>query len=192
MKSTILASVKLTAICLVFLSVVYPALIWAVAQVSPNQGKGFVVNDEPSPNKGSRYYYTNIAQSFTEDKYFWSRPSAVGYNAAGSAGSNKGPSNAEYLKQVSERIDTFMVHHPYLSRKEVPAEMVTASGSGLDPDISVQLANVQVKRIATARHLEEKKVQELVRLQTQKPLLGIFGPSKINVLQLNMALDQIK
>src|SRR5437879_2650697 len=90
--------------------------------------------------------YENVGQKFTKDKYFWVRPSAVDYNAAGSGGSNKGPSNPDYLKQVQDRIDTFMVHNPTVKKSEVPAEMVTASGSGLDPDISPAGAAVQSVR----------------------------------------------
>ena len=90
---------------------------------------------------------------FTEDIYFWGRPSCAGdgYDASSSAGSNKGPANEEYLAEVEARIDTFLLHHPYLQRKEVPAEMVTASASGLDPDITPVSAYVQVKRVAEAR-----------------------------------------
>ena len=89
------------------------------------------------------------------------------------------------------RIDTFLVHHPYLGRKEVPAEMVTASGSGLDPDITPQSARVQVKRVAAARHLDEQAVASLVEQSIQRPLLGIFGPAKVNVLKLNVSLDEL-
>ena len=107
----------------------------------------------------------NVGQMFTEDIYFWGRPSCAGdgYDASSSAGSNKGPTNEEYLAEVEARIDTFLLHHPYLQRKEVPAEMVTASASGLDPDIT----------------------------PVEKPLLGLFGTAKVNVLKLNIALEKI-
>ena len=90
------------------------------------------------------------------------------------------------------RIDTFLVHHPYLSRKDVPAEMVTASASGLDPNITPQCAYVQVKRVAQARGLTENQVKEIVDQSVEKPLLGIFGTEKINVLKLNIALEENK
>ena len=98
---------------------------------------------------------------FTEDIYFWGRPSCAGdgYDASSSAGSNKGPANEEYLAEVEARIDTFLLHHPYLQRKEVPAEMVTASASGLDPDITPASAYVQVKRVAEARGMDEATVR---------------------------------
>ncbi len=136
--------------------------------------------------------YANIGQKFTEDKYFWSRPSAVDYNAAGSAGSNKGPSNPDYLKLVQERIDSFIVHNPGVKKEEIPAELVTASGSGLDPDLSPYGAKVQVKRIAAIRKIDEAKIISLIDNQTEKPLLGFMGPAKVNVLKLNIELDKLK
>lgn len=91
---------------------------------------------------------------------------------------------------MESRIDTFLVKHPYLKREEVPADIVTASGSGLDPDISVASAYVQVKRVAEARGMSEEAVKAIVEKVKQGPLLGMFGPSKVNVLKLNMALDE--
>ena len=136
----------------------------------------------------------NVGQMFTKDIYFWGRPSCAGngYDAANSCGSNKGPTNPEYLAEVNARIDTFLVHHPYLKRKDVPAEMVTASGSGLDPDITPQSAHVQVKRVAGARHIDEHLVASIVEQSIQRPLLGLFGPEKVNVLKLNVALDKLR
>lgn len=137
-------------------------------------------------------YYANIGQTFTQDRYFYSRPSAVGYNSAGSGGSNKGPSNPDYLATVQARIDTFLVHNPGTEKKDIPVELVTASGSGLDPDITFKSAIVQVKRIASIRKLPEQTVQQLIAKNTEGPLLGMFGPEKVNVLKLNIALDQLK
>lgn len=102
----------------------------------------------------------------------------------------KDPTNPEYLEEVEVRIDTFLVHHPYLKRNEVPAEMVTASGSGLDPHITPQSAEVQIKRVAKARGMQEDKVRKIVEENTEAPLLGLFGTAKVNVLKLNVALDQ--
>jgi K+-transporting ATPase ATPase C chain len=160
--------------------------MWGIAQTAPNKGNGFVIKKE------GKTYYANIAQKFTDDKYFWSRPSAVDYNAAGSAGSNKGPTNPDYLAVVQERIDTFMAHNPDVKKLDIPSELVTASGSGLDPDISTQGAMVQVARIAKIRNISADAVTALIKKQTQKPLLGILGPEKINVLKLNIELDNIK
>jgi len=186
MKTNIFPAIKLTVITLVFFAGVYTAVIWGVAQLAPNGGKGEVITAQ------GKKYYANVGQTFTEDRYFYSRPSAVGYNAAGSGGSNKGPSNPEYLETVQARIDTFLVHNPGVDKKDIPVELVTASGSGLDPDITSQSALVQVKRIAAVRKLSPEIVQQLVAKKTEGPLLGMFGPEKINVLKLNIALDGLK
>jgi len=186
MKTNIFPAIKLTALALVFFAGVYTAVIWGVAQLAPNGGKGEIIM------AGDKKYYANIGQTFTQDQYFNSRPSAVGYNAAGSGGSNKGPSNPEYLAVVQARIDTFLVHNPGVEKKDIPVELVTASGSGLDPDITSKSALVQVKRIAAIRKVSEETVTQIIAKNTEGPLLGLFGPEKINVLKLNVALDALK
>lgn len=186
MKNNIFPAIKLTLIMIVFFAVLYPITVWGVAQLSSNQGKGEVIEHN------DKTYYSNIGQSFTDDKYFWSRPSAVNYNAAGSGGSNKAASNEQYLAQVQARIDTFLVHNPEVKKSDIPVDLITASGSGLDPNFSVQAAKVQVKRIAKIRNIDESKLLELIDNETDKPLLGLFGPEKINVLKLNIALDNLK
>ncbi len=186
MKKELLPSIKLTLAFAFFFCVCYIALINAFSLIAPNGGKGEVVT------ANGKQYYKNIGQKFTDDKYFNSRPSAVDYNAAGAAGSNKGPSNPDYLAQVAARIDTFLVHNPGVKKEDIPSELVTASGSGLDPDISVKAANIQVKRIAAQRGIAEGNVQQLILGNTQKPLLGLFGTEKVNVLQLNIALENLK
>lgn len=186
MKKHILPAIKLTVLSILLLAVAYPLVVWGMAQFSSNQGKGKVITHN------AKTYYANMGQSFTEDKYFWSRPSAVDYNASGSGGSNKGPSNEEYLKQVEARIDTFLIHNPGVAKSEIPVDLVTASGSGLDPHISVQAAKVQVKRIAKVRGIAEGNLLQLILAKTEKPLFGLFGPEKINVLELNIALDNLK
>lgn len=187
MKKHLLVSLKLTVVMILILSGLYPLLIAGVAKLAPGNGKG-----ETLSVNGKVVGYANVGQKFTEDKYFWSRPSAVEYNAANSGGSNKGPSNPDYLKLIQERIDTFLVHNPGVKKEQIPSDMVTASGSGLDPDISVEGAKIQVKRIALVRHLDETKIYNLIDQETEQPLAGIFGPSKINVLKLNIALDNLK
>ena len=179
-------SLKLSLVLLLICVVIFPLFIALVAKLAPGGGKGETISVN-----GKVVGYANVGQKFTDDKYFWGRPSAVDYNAAGSAGSNKGPSNPDYLKTVQDRIDTFLVHNPGVKKEQIPAEMVTASGSGLDPDISPASAYVQVKRIAAVRGLPEDKVQSLVEGHVEKPLLGLLGPSKVNVLKLNVALDGI-
>lgn len=186
MKTHLLSGIKLTVLCLIFFSGTYTLFILGIAQIAPNKGKGEIVE------VNGKKQYLNIGQSFTHAKYFNSRPSAVAYNAAGSGGSNKGPSNLEYLTEVQKRIDTFLIQNPEIKKGEIPAELVTASGSGLDPNISVEGAKIQVKRIAKIRNIDEQKLAHLITENTEKPLLGFFGPEKINVLKLNISLDKLK
>jgi len=186
MKKNLLISLKLTLVMLVICAVLYPLLIAGIGKATKGGGKGETVSVN-----GKVVGYANIGQKFTDDKYFWSRPSAVDYNAAGSAGSNKGPSNPDYLKIVQDRIDTFLAHNPGVKKEEIPADLVTASGSGLDPDISPASAYVQVSRIATVRGLSEEKVKTLVDRHVDNPFLGL-GPSKVNVLKLNVDLDNLR
>ena len=179
---------KLTLAFCVFFSVFYILILWVFAQVaSPNEG-----NAEVAMLDDKVVGAANVGQMFTKDIYFWGRPSCAGdgYDATSSAGSNKGPTNPEYLDEVKTRIDTFLVHHPYLNRADVPAEMVTASGSGLDPHITPQCAYVQVKRVAQARGWREEQVKAIVDESVEKPLLGLFGTEKVNVLKLNIALEE--
>jgi K+-transporting ATPase ATPase C chain len=184
MKSTIFTALRLTMVCLAFTGI-YTLVVFAVAQMAPNHGKGEIIVHE------GKNHYSNIGQSFTEDKYFWSRPSAADYNAAGSAGSNKGPTNPEYLKQVQARIDTFLVHNPEIKKSEIPVDLITASGSGLDPNISVKAAQIQIGRIAKIRGIHPQALQQLITQNSEKPLLGMFGPKKVNALKLNVALDKL-
>lgn len=185
---TLWKSLKITLAFCVFFSVFYILVLWIFAQFAgPNKG-----NAEVATLNGKVVGAANVGQMFTQNIYFWGRPSCAGdgYDASSSAGSNKGPTNEEYLAEVEARIDTFLVHHPYLNRKDVPAEMVTASGSGLDPDITPAGAYVQVKRVAQARGMNEADVRAIVDKTVEKPLLGLFGTEKVNVLKLNIALEE--
>lgn len=185
MKKHFLPAIKLSVVMILFFTIIYPLTVWSIAQFAPNSGKGEIIE------YNGKKYYSNIGQSFTDDKYFRSRPSAINYNAASSGGSNKGPSNEEYLAEVQARIDTFLIHNPEINKSEIPVDLVTASGSGLDPNISIQAARVQVKRIAKIRGLDESDINQLIKEQTEKPLWGLFGPEKINVLKINIALDEL-
>lgn len=187
MKKNLLISLKLTVVMILLCAVIYPLLIAGIGKLAPGDGKGLTVKVS-----GKVVGYERLGQKFTEDKYFWGRPSAVEYNAAGSGGSNKGPSNPDYLQVVKDRIDSFLVHNPGIKREQIPADLVTASGSGLDPDISSAAAYIQAKRISTIRNIPENKIKALVDSHVDKPLAGILGPSKVNVLKLNVALDELK
>jgi len=171
---------------IILCAVLFPLLIAGIGKLAPGGGKGKTLSVN-----GKVVGYELLGQKFTADKYFWGRPSAVDYNAAGSAGSNKGPSNPDYLKLVQDRIDSFLVHNPGVKKEEIPADMVTASGSGLDPDISPASAYVQVRRIAAIRKLQEEKVKALVDQHVDKPFMGL-APEKVNVLKLNIDLDNLK
>lgn len=183
-------SFRLTLVFCVFFAVCYVLILWVFARFAgPNGG-----NAEVATLHGKVVGAAHVGQAFTEDIYFWGRPSCAGegYDASGSAGSNKGATNPGYLAEVEARIDTFLVHHPYLSREEVPAEMVTASGSGLDPHITPACAYVQVERVAKARGMSEEAVRTIVERAVERPFLGLFGTEKVNVLKLNIALEQSK
>lgn len=188
MKTNLFPALKLTLLCIMFLVIIYSLLVWGSAFIiAPNHGRGEVVE-----HNGKVVGFVNVGQKFTDDKYFWSRPSAVEYNAESSAGSNKGPSNPDYLQTVQARIDTFLVHNPGIQKSQIPVELVTASGSGLDPHISPQAAVIQVKRIAKVRKLDEAQIKNLVDTYVEKQLLGLLGTETVNVLKLNLALDNLK
>jgi K+-transporting ATPase ATPase C chain len=187
MKEHILPAIRFTIAFILFFCGVYTIFILGIAQAAPSYGKGETVSVN-----GKIVGYKLIGQKFTDDKYFWSRPSAVDYNAAGSGGSNKGPTNPDYLKTVRDRIDSFLVHNPGIKKEEIPSELVTASGSGQDPDLSPAAAYIQSKRIAAVRSIPEEKIRMLVSQHIEKPLLGLFGTERVNLLQLNIDLDNLK
>ena len=162
----------------------YFGIVALIGKATPGGGSGQTVQVN-----GKTVGYSNIGQKFTDDKYFWGRPSAVDYNAGSSAGSNKATSNPDYLKTVQDRVDSFIAHNSGITKEQIPAEMVTASGSGLDPDISPASAYIQVKRIARIRNIDPAKLISLIDQHIEK---GMLGPDKINVLKLNISLDDIK
>ena len=185
----LIQSIRLTLTFCILFALCYVFVLWGFAQFA---GAGKQGNIETVTLNGEIVGAAHVGQQFTSKIYFWGRPSCAGegYDGTSSAGSNKGVTNQEYLDEVSARTDSFLVHHPYLSRNEVTAEMVTASASGLDPHITPQSALIQVKRVATARHLDEADVKKIVEQCIESPLLGLFGPKKVNVLKLNVALEK--
>lgn len=164
--------------------IAYPLAMTGIGQLAfPAQANGSPVTVE-----GVVVGSALIGQSFSERGYFWPRHSATGpdpYNAAASSGSNYGPTDARLIGRVSETIAALGTAVP------VPADAVTTSGSGLDPDISPANALTQVTRVAAARGLEAARIEGLVREMTQTPLMGIFGEPSVNVLALNLALDRL-
>ncbi len=178
-------SIKITLAMCLLLGVGYVLVLRGIAAVAgPNGGQADIVTCN-----GRIVGAANVGQLFTDSTYFWGRLSAVNYDGGASGGSNKATTNLEYLAEVERRIEAFLAAHPYLTRAEVPAEMVTASASGLDPDISPRGARVQIRRVAEARGLDTATVRHLVDSLTQRPWLGLFGTKKVNVLRLNVALE---
>ncbi|MEG2120602.1 MAG: potassium-transporting ATPase subunit C [Rikenellaceae bacterium] len=178
-----LISIKITIAFAVILFLGYVLVLWGISSVvAPNGGKAETLTFD-----GKVVGASNVAQNFTSIRYFWSRPSAVNYDGSGSGGSNKSNADKEYLAEVENRIDAFLVSHPYLNRSEVPSEMVTASSSGLDPHISPNGAMVQAQRVAVARGVDVEQVLKLVEECQEKTLIGV---TVVNVLKLNIALDE--
>ena len=179
---TLLSSFRFTIVFCVLLFVGYVLVLWGIAAVvKPNHGNAELV----TLNKKT-VGAVLVGQKFTQAKYFVGRPSAVDYDGSHSGGSNKGPSNKEYLQEVNMSLNKFMATHPYLNKKNIPSELVTSSGSGLDPDISPLAANIQIRRIAKMRGLPENVIKKIVLVHTKRPLLG---PPLIHVLDLTLALD---
>ncbi len=194
MIKDILHQARIAALALLSLTVVtglcYPALVTGIAQlVFPFQANGSLLSQHGQV-KGS----TLIGQSFSEPQYFWSRPSATSpfpYNAESSSGSNLGPTNPELLSKVQDRLKALRQGQPG-EDKLIPVDLVTSSGSGLDPHLSPAAALYQVPRVARARGLSEARVQQLVRQHTEDRQVGILGEPRVNVLRLNLALDDLK
>ena len=183
MKNQLISALRLTAALLVLCCVLYPALVWAAGLLAPGHGEG-----EQLSRDGRVVGFANVGQKFTKPEYFNSRPSAADYHADASSGSNKGPSNPEYLILVKARLDTFLLQNPGVSAADVPAELLTASGSGLDPHLSPRGALVQVPRVARARHLAPTRVQALVQQHIET---NPIGPDRVTILCLNLALDAL-
>jgi potassium-transporting ATPase KdpC subunit len=178
-----------TAVLTVLTGVVYPIAVWGIAQVIfPKQAGGSIV---VAGNKvvGSSL----VGQNFSSPRYFQSRPSAAGdkgYDAANSGGSNLGPINKALIDAVKLRLKNIIESNPGTDARQVPVDLVTASGSGLDPEISPAAADLQIARVARARGLSEDQVRQLIAENTRPRSMGIFGETGVNVLLLNLALDR--
>ena len=164
----------------------YHAFIWGIARVAfPMQAQGSLIRRSDGTMAGSLL----IAQAFTRPEYFHPRPSGVDYNAASTGGTNYSNGNPNHLKAATERLEVF-TRDEGVSASQVPSEMVTASGGGLDPHIPPDAAELQVARVARARNVDAAQVLELVQSNTEGPSLGVFGRDRVNVLELNLALDE--
>lgn len=173
-------AIVLVAFFTLLTGLIYPFGLTGLAQVLFPASAGGSLIERNGTLVGSRL----IGQEFTSDRYFHGRPSAVNYDASTSSGSNLAPSSRTLLEQVRTRAAAY-------GGSNVPADLVTASGSGLDPDLSPESAMIQVARIAATRGLPEPKVRMLVQQHVQGPDLGILGEPRVNVLALNMALDEM-
>lgn len=184
LKSALLLFIIFTVIC----GGIYPALITGLAQVAfPKQANGSFITDKSGKVIGS----TLIGQPFSDARYFWPRPSATsdfGYNALASGGSNAGPTNPAYLQTVSDRVKTLRESGVTGS---IPADLVQASASGLDPHLSPDAAQVQIPRVAKARGIAPSTVAQAVTQATEERQLGILGAPRVNVLVLNLELDRL-
>jgi K+-transporting ATPase ATPase C chain len=181
----------MAVVTIVLTGLIYPLVVWGIGAVLfPKQATGSLVTDA----KGTVIGSTLIAQSFTADKYFHPRPSAAGagYDAMSSSASNLGPTSKALIDLVKARVATETLENPGLTAGNVPVDMVTASGSGLDPDISPDNAAAQVARVAKARGLTIDAVRQLVAQHTRGRDLGFLGEPRVNVLELNLALDAAK
>jgi K+-transporting ATPase ATPase C chain len=187
------AHIRTAALMLLWMTlltgVAYPLVVTGIAQaVFPHQANGSVVK------QGDKLIGSElIGQTFASPVHFWGRPSAtspVGYNGAASSGSNLGPTNPLSLESVKERVAALKAAHPDQSGP-VPADLVTASASGLDPHIIPAAAEYQVNRVAKARHQSPEKIREAIAAQTEARTLVLLGEPRVNVLRLNLALDAL-
>lgn len=171
--------------------VAYPLFITLIAQfLFPHQANGSLIKNEKGEVVGSEF----LGQQFSEAKYFSSRPSATSpypYNAAGSSGSNLGPTNEDLAKQIAERIKT-QKNYPGASPDKMPIDLVTASASGLDPHISVEAARYQAARVAAARSMSKEVMLDLIEKSIEPRQFQFLGEPRINVLKLNLLLDRPK
>jgi len=176
-----------TVVTMVLIGGAYHGLLWGIGRVVfPDQAEGSLIRRADGTIVGSRL----IAQKFTRPEYFQARPSGVDYNAAATGGTNYGPSNPDHLKAVRERLDA-ITKQEGVSAGQVPSEMVTASGGGLDPHIPPAAAEIQVLRVATARGVMVGRIRALIQAHTEPPTFGFLGRARVNVLELNLALDEV-
>ncbi|KGL40788.1 potassium-transporting ATPase subunit KdpC [Listeria booriae] len=180
-------ALRLSLVFIVICGLIYPLAATGVAQVIfPNKANGSLI-EKNGEVVGSKW----IGQNFASNKYFHGRVSSIANNASASGSENLAPSNPELKKRVENSIATLQKENPTMSSSNIPADLVTNSGSGLDPDISVASAKLQVDRVAKANQLDTKIVSELVSDNTTNRSLGIFGEPRVNVLQLNLALNEL-
>lgn len=184
------SAIRMLIIMTVLLGAIYPLGMTAFAQiVFPAQADGSLIYKQ-----GNLVGSKLIGQNFTDERYFHGRPSTAGddgYDAASSAGSNLGPTSKKLLASIAERADQIRLKNGLANDAIVPSDLVTASGSGLDPHITAVAAQIQVQRVAKARNITEAQVLELIEKNTENPQIGFLGEKRVNVVSLNLALDDL-
>lgn len=185
---TIRTIFSLAILTLLLFGIIYPLAMVGIGQLIASDA----AEGKPIYRDEVLVGFENVGQQFNGSNYFWSRPSAVDYDASSTGGSNYGPTNPDFLELVQNRIDTLLAYHPGIKKAEIPVELVTASGSGLDPHISKEAAMIQIERLAQNRNISAEKLEQLVEEHVEQPFLGIAGPGNyVNVLKLNLSLDEI-
>ncbi|MBP9855535.1 MAG: potassium-transporting ATPase subunit KdpC [Candidatus Omnitrophica bacterium] len=185
----VITSIKMLLILMILTGVVYPLIVTGISQVAFNRQ----ANGSPIVKDGKVIGSELVGQYFDDPKYFWGRPSATSpaYNASASSGSNLGPTNKVLIEAVEGRVKILHESDP-ANTLIIPADLVTASGSGLDPHISVEAAKYQVSRVSRIRGLAETELSKLVDTATEDRFLGVFGQPRVNVLKLNLVLDNLE
>ncbi|MED1412226.1 MULTISPECIES: K(+)-transporting ATPase subunit C [Bacillus] len=180
--------IRITFTFLVLCGLVYPLIVTGIAQaVMKDNADGSLIYNDKNEVVGSKL----IGQNFTDPRYFHGRVSSIEYKAEASGSNNYAPSNPDLAKRVEKSIADWKVQNPSVPVTEVPIDLVTNSGSGLDPDISPQAAYVQVDRISKLTNIPKEKLDQLIKNQTEGATLGLFGEDRVNVLKLNLELQKL-
>lgn len=184
-----LKNLRLAVVLLLICGIVYPLGMTGIAQIiMPEKAEGSLLKNEQGKVIGSKL----IGQQFKDPRYFTGRVSSINYDAAGSGSGNYAPSNQDMIDRTKKDLAMFLKENPSIKKSEVPADLLTNSGSGLDPHISPMAAKVQVPRISKERNIDEQKLYGLIKKHTEGRQMGVFGDQRVNVLELNAALDQLK
>ena len=192
-KNALLVSIAMFAIC----GFAYPMIMTGISQIIfPHQANGSLIEEN-----GEVVGSSLVGQDFTDERLFHCRPSAYNYNTyteedkengnygdVSSGSNNYAPSNPDLEKRINEDIEKFLQENPTIEKEDIPSDIITASGSGLDPHISVEAANVQIDRVSENTGLTKKQLKKMIEENTDGKFLGIFGEEKVNVLELNLSL----
>ncbi|WP_197032408.1 potassium-transporting ATPase subunit KdpC [Bacillus sp. UNC41MFS5] len=182
-----LKNLRISLVLLIICGLAYPMAVTGLSALTmPAKAEGSLIESNGEV-VGSKL----IGQMFKDPKYFSGRVSSIEYNAAGSGSGNYAPSNKDMIERTKKDIEAFLAANPDVKKEDIPADLLTNSGSGLDPHISPLAAEIQVPRIAKERGIEEEDLYRLIKVKTEGRQLGIFGEPRVNVLELNMALDQL-